>query len=149
MKRHIFPLLLFVLLLAVNKTNAQQATTITGSFKAPVASPAYRLIDVNYTMTISPGKDKVSIETKSSEAAFINMDILGSDNKVLSHWTPQPSNNCSHSFDISGLSKGSYHLNVNNNLSQAGNNNGVTAKSSQANNVKSQTKSFHDVVFTK
>ena len=161
--RCVLPLLLFVLLPGVNKTNAQQAKTITGTFATPVRSPGYRLTEVHYTMTLSATKDKLTIETKSTDKTLFGVDVLNSDNKVLLHWTPETQCvNCSHTFDISRLAAGNYHLNINNNHSNTNNNqpnisaarSGINKNQSNMNvtqpNIYSKNvKSYNDISFAK
>jgi len=141
MKRKLFPFLMLVLLLGINKTFAQQAKTVTGTFKAQVAKcPAVKLIDVNYTMTISPAKDNLTIETKSADEALFSFDVLGADNKVIVHWTPDAKTANSHSFDISALTSGSYHLIVNNTRSSS---------SKGESKISNSQSKLHDIPFTK
>ena len=114
MKRYIFPLILFVLLPGVNKTYAQQAATVTGSFKAPITTRLdMSQTTVNYTMTLSAAKDKLSIVSNSNDKTLFNVDVLNTDKKIVSHWSPSGHDkNFNHEFDISNLPPGSYHLNI-------------------------------------
>ena len=114
MKRYIFPLLLLVLLPGVNKTYAQHTTAVTGSFKAPITTRLdMSQTTVNYTMTLSATKDKLSIASNSHDKTLFNVDVLNADNKIVSHWSPLGhDNNFNHEFDISDLPPGSYHLNI-------------------------------------
>jgi len=147
MKRNLFPFLMFVLLLGVNQTFAQQAKIITGTFKAPIPTRLdTKQADVNYTMTLSAAKDKLDIVSNSTDKTFFSVDVLSADNKVLLHWAPDaPVANCSHSFDVSGLTPGSYHVSMNNHhlYANSSNANGKT------NGKTNFSKSFHDVSFTK
>src|ERR1022692_4177648 len=98
MKHCIFPFLLFVLLLDVSKTNAQQGATVTGSFKCHATGRLDpKQTNVNYIMTLSAAKDNLSIATNSDDKTFFSIDVLNAANNVLSHWSPESAGaSCSH-----------------------------------------------------
>ena len=70
MKRYIFPFLLCALLAGAN-TFAQQAKTITGSFKGAHTKSA-KGADVNYSLTLSTAKDKLSLTSNSNDEMFFS-----------------------------------------------------------------------------
>jgi len=103
MKRYIFPLLLCVLFLGVNKTFAQNRGLIKTSSQ-------------NLYYVVEPGESAGSMHVmlRSPNQDILSVDLLNEANKVVMNWTPSAaSHQYKHDFDLSKLPAGNYHVNIN------------------------------------
>ena len=117
MKKTIRPLLfILVLLLGVNKTNAQ---SMTGHFDITVnVRPDTNMIRVNYSLALSSASDTLNVSLITSDAVPFIVNLVDASSTVLSSWTPSSvSSSYNHDFIVSALSSGTYYVKVYDNSS--------------------------------
>ena len=116
MNRKIYLFFILVLLLGVNKTNAQTAPAMRGQFAVPVAGSDSILVHYGLSPTTQI-TDVLNVFLYTTNQMFFSVDVLNAaDNSVLIHWAPDStSNTYNHPFDVSTFATGNYSVNINDN----------------------------------